>query len=226
MAKLLKKKFLFFLLALNLFTNYAYSQYYGPSHLFYGGLIGGFNFTQVDGDNFAGYHKAGINVGGVLFMKLKDKFAPSFELVYSQKGSRTGNNQSALANDRQTTLMKYKINLNYAEMPILLNYFEPRKSNFGAGFSLGYLVGSKETYTTGQGVTFEKDAKLYPFKKLDFNIVFNGNAHIWNGFFVNLRFNYSLLSIRNQYNALTGRAQQFNNIWTARVIYMFGNDEE
>jgi hypothetical protein len=221
MAKLLKKKVLFFLLTCNLFTQFANAQYYEPSRLFYGGLIGGFNFSQVDGDNFAGYHKAGFNVGGVLFMKLAEQFAPSIEFSYAQKGSRTGNNQSALANDKQTTLLKYRINLNYAEMPILLNYFEERKTNFGAGFALGYLIGSKENYTTNTGITYEQDAKLYPFKKLDMNFVLNGNAHIWEGFFINLRFNYSLFSIRNNGNSLTGRSEQFNNVWTTRILYMF-----
>jgi hypothetical protein len=154
-------------------------------------------------------------------MKLADQFAPSIEFSYAQKGSRTGNNQSALANDKQTTLLKYRINLNYAEMPILLNYFEERKTNFGAGFALGYLIGSKENYTTNTGITYEQDAKLYPFKKLDMNFVLNGNAHIWEGFFINLRFNYSLFSIRNNGNSLTGRSEQFNNVWTTRILYMF-----
>lgn len=221
MAKLLKKKVLFFLLALNLFTQFANAQYYEPTHLFYGAVVGGFNFSQVDGDNYAGYHKAAFNIGGILYMKIGEKVAPSLELSYSQKGSRSGNSQYALANDKQTTLMKYRINLNYTEMPILLNYFDEKKTNFGAGLALGYLIGSKESYTTGAGFTYEQDAKLYPFKKLDLNIVFNGNVHIWNGFFANLRFNYSLLSVRSNGNYLTGRPQQFNNVWTTRVMYMF-----
>ena len=74
MAKLLKKKVLFFLLTCNLFTQFANAQYYEPTRLFYGGLIGGFNFSQVDGDNFAGYHKAGFNVGGVLYLKLAEQY--------------------------------------------------------------------------------------------------------------------------------------------------------
>ena len=189
---------------------------------FIGGLAFGGNFSQVDGDNFAGYHKAGWNAGVIVYSKLADQFAASMELLYAQKGSRAGQNQvPKRANDQSTILYDYKIKLNYAEIPILLNYFDRRKSNFGAGFSYAQLFSSKEIYTRDGGVVVENDAKLFPFRKFDINLVLNGNAHIWNGFFLNLRFQYSLLSVRNAYNYVTGRENQFNNVWCTRVVYIF-----
>ena len=103
----------------------------------------------------------------------------------------------------------------------LINYFDKKKSNFGAGFSYGQLFSSKEIFKDDQGHTFTQEAKLFPFKKYDINFLINGNAHIWKGFFVNLRFQYSILSVRNAHNYLTGRAQQFNNTWCTRIMYIF-----
>lgn len=222
MAKVKQIQFLLLFTVLNLYTLSVKSQYYENENLFVGGLVGGGNFTQVDGDNFAGYHKAGWNAGAILYTGIGEKIAVSFELLYSQKGSRAGNNQvPKLANDRQTVITDYKIRLGYAEFPLLLNYFEKRKSNFGAGLAYGQLVSSRETYKDGSGATYEKEAKLFPFRKYDLNFVMSGNAHIWQGFYFNLRFQYSLLSIRKASNYITGREQQFNNTWCARVMYLF-----
>src|SRR5207249_3932615 len=66
------------------------SDYYEEvPRTFIGGLIVGCNFTQVDGDNYAGYHRAGLNAGGIVYANLGDHLAASLEILYSQKGSRS-----------------------------------------------------------------------------------------------------------------------------------------
>ncbi len=190
--------------------------------VFFGGLEVGGNFSQVDGDNFAGYHKAGWNLGVIVYTKLADQFAASMELLYAQKGSRASQGQvPRYANDQNTILTDYKIVLNYAEVPILLNYFDKRKSNFGAGFSYAQLFKSQETYKDGQGNLYENDASIYPFKKYDINFILNGNAHLWKGLSFNLRFQYSLIPVRSAYNNITGLRPQFNHLWCTRFVYLF-----
>jgi hypothetical protein len=224
MAKLIQNKFLLLFLFCNLCTYYGQAQFNNDDddRTFFGGLEAGGNFSQVDGDNFAGYHKAGWNAGIIVYTKLADQLAASLELLFAQKGSRASQTQvPRMSNDLSTIITDYKIRLNYAEVPILLNYFDRRKSNFGAGFAYGQLIGSKETYKDGQGNSYESDAKLYPFKKYDISFILNGSAHIWKGFFLNLRFQYSLVPIRTTYNPVTGIRPQFSNIWTTRVVYIF-----
>jgi hypothetical protein len=223
MAKLVQKRLVLIILALFLYTPCVYSQYYDEDdRTFYGGIVAGGNFTQVDGDNFAGYHKAGWNAGVIVYASLMEHLAASMELLYAQKGARASQGQlPKLANDQSTVMTDYRIKLNYLEVPILLNYFDKRKSNVGAGFSYAQLVSSRETYRDGFGNRYENDAKLYPFRKFDVNFIVNANAHIWKGFFFNLRFQYSLVSVRNAYNYVPGRAQQFNNIWCTRIMYTF-----
>jgi hypothetical protein len=196
------------------------SYYEEDPRTFYAGPIIGGNFTQVDGDNYAGYHKVGITVGGILYANLAEKIAASMEILYSQKGATSNMvKESAI---KGIILNKYRLNLNYAEIPIQLNYFDKRKSHFGAGFSYSQLIGTRETATvtpTSYVVPdFEKD---YPVKKMDINFIFGGNLHLIKGLFLNIRFQYSLIPIRTNVAPGFGRTQQFNNMWTIRLMYLF-----
>ncbi len=215
--------FCFFLLAF-LYTIKAEAQYGDEDdRLFFGGLIFGANYSQVDGDNFAGYHKAGLNLGAVLYMNIGRPAVLSMELLYAQKGSRAGQNQlPRLSMDQSTVITDYKINLRYAEVPVLINYFDQKKNNFGAGFSAAYLGSSKESYRDGNGAIFETEARVFPFRKYDVNFVLNGGAHIWKGLVINLRMQYSILTIRNLSNSITStRQQQYNNVVSTRLMYIF-----
>lgn len=129
MAKVIKKRWMLIFLSFILCTTNVKAQYGNTDRVFWGGLVGGGNFTQVDGDNFAGYHKAGWNAGVIVYASIGHPAALSMELLYAQKGSRAGQNQvPKMANDQSTIITDYKIKLNYAEVPILLNYFDQRKA--------------------------------------------------------------------------------------------------
>ncbi|HMN31757.1 MAG: hypothetical protein IT215_00015 [Chitinophagaceae bacterium] len=190
--------------------------------LFYGGAVVGSNFCQVDGDNFAGYHKVGLQLGAILFLKISKPTAISMELLYTEKGSRAGINQlPRLMNDQSGVLVDYKIFLKYAEVPLLINYIDKNKNNLGLGLSFAYLGSSKELYTDGNGAVYESDAKWFPFKKYEIAGVANACAHVWKGLAVGLRMQYSLTNIRNQNNYLTGRTLQYNNLVSLRMLYVF-----
>jgi hypothetical protein len=196
-----------------------YSEYHEELHNLTGGLVGGINFSQVDGDGYKGYAKMGYTGGGVLFlpfgemeMPIKDAtVALSMEVLFTQKGSK---GRGAL-----TGLVSQDINLQYGEVPIQINLYRgPRKSGFGAGFSIGYLASSEETIDQGNGQIIKNGL---PFKKFDLNFVLTGNLHLWNGFFLSPRFQYSMLSIRDNNSQFGGRDQQFNNVVAIRLMYLF-----
>ncbi len=191
-------------------------NYYENERTFYGGLIAGGNFTQVDGDNFAGYHKTGFNLGGIVYTKLDEHVAASMEVLYVQKGARS---KGFYTVNPGMYITDYGITLNYAEVPIMLNYFDKRKSHFGSGFSYARLGTSKEHITTVPTNTVNLND--YPFKKNDYNFVLSGNLHCWKGLFLNMRFQYSLVSIRNNTPQNYSRGQQFNNTYCLRLMYLF-----
>jgi hypothetical protein len=181
---------------------------------FYGGLVLGTNLAQVDGDNFAGYHKAGLNAGALVYVKLDEHLAASMEILFSQKGSRA---TVAQVVQPGVYISKYGIDLNYAEIPVMINYFDSRKSHFGGGLSYAQLANSNEYMTSNLSTV---DLSKYPFKKRDINLLLSGNLHLYKGFFLNMRFQYSLLSIRDNVPNVT-KGAQYNNTWVVRVMYLF-----
>lgn len=195
------------------------SFYIEEPRTFYGGLLLGGNFSQVDGDSYAGYHKVGLNVGGIVYTQLAPNLAASIEILYSQKGSRGHKQQLSAGN--QYLITNYRINLNYAEVPVMLNYFDRRRSHFGGGFSYSQLINSDERIETSPPDPSLVDLNKYTFKKSDINFLLAGNLHLWQGLFLNMRFQYSLIPVRKNIPPGYGRAEQFNNLWTLRLMYLF-----
>lgn len=187
-----------------------------------GGLIGGVNFSQVDGDGYKGYDQIGFTGGGILYLPFGNDVglpfdatvALSMEVLYEQKGAH---GVGSVAN---STVTSQDILLHYAEVPIQVNIFRgTRKSNFGMGLAIGYLGLSEETIEEGNMIQIKNG---YPFHKFDLSYVLTANIHIYNGFFISPRFEYSLISIRNNNSRFGGRDQQFNNTMAIRIMYLIG----
>jgi len=195
----------------------AQESYLDEYSTFHGGLIFGGNFTQVDGDNFAGYSKQGLNVGGIVYFNMDpEHIKGSLEVLYTQKGARS---KDIFVAAPGIFITDYSITLNYAEVPFMINYFDSHMNHFGAGFSYSRLGTAKEQITTQPAMNV--DLNDYPFKKSDYNFLLGGSLHCWKGLFANVRFQYSLLSIRDKTAQYYGRSQQFNNVWSIRLMYLF-----
>ena len=197
----------------------AQNYYIEEPRTFYGGLLVGSTFTQVDGDNFAGYHKIGFTAGGIAYSQFANHVAASIEILYTQKGSRAHKEQ--ISNNKAFLIKKYDINLGYAEVPIMINYFDKRKSHFGGGFSYSQLISYKENVVTNPQFPANVDLDDYPFKKYDINFVLAGNLHLYKGLFLNAKFQYSLAPVRTNIYPEFGRPKQFNNMWVLRLMYLF-----
>lgn len=220
MVKFRKLAVLSAVLVASIANNATGQNYYKEDNqTFYGGLIAGGTFTQVDGDNFAGYTKVGGTFGGIVYAQLVDKLAGSIEILYTQKGSKS--NKTQVSNNRLYLISQYDINLNYAEVPIMLNYFDRRKSHFGAGISYSQLISYKESVTTQPAFPDSIDLDQYEFKKYDLNFVLSGSLHLYKGLFLSYRFQYSLLPIRTDIYKEFGRAEQYNNMHVLRLMYIF-----
>ena len=187
--------------------------------LFSVGIVAGTNFAQVDGDNYAGYRKVGANVGGIGHIRLYRHLSFSFEMLYTQKGAKSDILRYSTL-DSSTVALKYGIKLNYAEIPLMINYFDKRKSHFNVGISIGRLLNSTETLVTNPVVNINLDN--YPFKKVSYDLVAGADLHLWKGLFFNVRFAYSLAPIRTNTPPGFSRAtKQYSNLWTVRLMYLF-----
>jgi len=195
----------------------AQSYYVEDERTFYGGPIVGANFTQVDGDNFAGYAKVGMNMGATVYIKMGSGFAANMEILYVQKGCKGKPKQSGLPG---INLVDYDSKLNYAEVPFQLFYVDEHGHHFGVGASYAQLISGTETVTTNPTYDFKLDE--HPFKKFDINFLLSANLRIKKGLFLNARFAYSVLPIRTDVPGGLGRTEQYNNGVALRLLYLFG----
>lgn len=180
---------------------------------FKAGIAGGVNFSQIDGDNIGGYNKFGANVGFLSEIPFSDRWAVGLELLFSQKGSRavvTANN-----------LLNFKINLDYAEIPVLAKFHDKKGGfTFAGGFALGRLVRSKYTENGIDATESYFNGTNKP-KKWDWSIMADVSYMITPVWGLSLRGAYSLLPVRQDPNSVFRKSGQFNNVLTLRTIFMF-----
>jgi hypothetical protein len=182
------------------------------SQRFEGGVLGGLNATQVDGDAYKGYHKAGIVLGGYVQTDISRNLFASMELKFAQKGSR---NIDSLATYGQ---IKYLMRLSYAEMPIYLGIRTSEKTTLIAGASFGYLISGKEFNDYGEFPPEDQN----PFNAFDLEAMIGFRFQITDRLFLDLRGAYSVLPIRQKIedaDLYYWRDNQFNNVLTTTVLY-------
>ncbi len=177
--------FTYCLLLLVLFPFLLKSQPAGKSFraLFSAGIVG----SQVDGDTYGGYHKAGAMLGLGVNKALSEKLEIEFTLSYIQKGSRKN------ADPNNNDFNFYLFRLNYIEIPLLLKY-NYKKLKFEAGLSYAYLFNySEESMAAGY-------YNSYPPKKTDWNYSVGMGYKLSDRLIANFRYSYSFVPFRD-YNA-------------------------
>lgn len=178
-----------------------------------GGLITGFNMTQVDGDEVYGYHKYGLNAGALAIVPVNDKFSFSLEILFNQKGSYQRPWQMY-----DSANGAYKLILDYLDVPVLFQFEDKKVIKFGAGFSWGRLVQFKEWEHEKR---IEWDTPNGPYKKSDVDFIFDVQLRLVQGLSLDMRYAYSIGKIRTR-TFLSGETRkQFNNMITLRMIYVF-----
>ena len=108
------------------------------------GLIAGFNGSQVEGDYFKGYNKAGILAGIFVQTDVAPAIVAGLEIKYSQKGSRKK------YDPKQPEVEKYVMRLGYIDIPIFMGFRTNERSMIIAGIAPGVLIHSKELDNYGE----------------------------------------------------------------------------
>jgi hypothetical protein len=172
------------------------------------------------GDSYAGFHKVGLNLGGMVYVHLHPLLGASLELLYTQKGVRGGNVKESYT--AGTYIDKYYLNLNYAEAALLihLKYF---LLDYEAGFSYGQLIKSDE-WAEADVPVYINPALSY-FNKNDISYMLGGSLKLNRHWGINARFQYSLKSIRPWERVYPrygdGRVGQYNEVVSLRIMYSF-----
>ena len=106
----------------------------------------GGNICQVDGDECYHYRKPGVHVGAGALIPITNWLDVGLEVLFNQKGAYKGdsiNQHLGLYSGR------YKLNLNYAEIPVMIYVTDKDRYSLGVGVSYGRIVGLQE-YINGQ----------------------------------------------------------------------------
>ena len=196
-----------------------------------GEVFAGINLSQVDGDEIYGFDKVGLNTGVGAILPIGKHFTFSVETQYSQKGSVQGEQYADTVFNPNTGMDEfwtgeYKLKLDYLEVPVLF-HFTDKLISAGLGISYGRLVNVKE-YEHGNLVT-TTTLNEGPYDKNDYNFLVDINFRIHkkiSKFKFNVRYTYSIDKIRTRdfYNKLyeyTGTRDQYNNLVSLRLIYVF-----
>ncbi len=206
----MRKLFILFIIS---FISYAaYSQ------SFYGGLMAGFNGSQVEGDKSSGYQKMGFVGGAWTQADVNEKVYWGLELKFNQKGSRI--NPTA-----KNGYYKYIYRLNYIDLPALAGYRINDKVSAFAGLSFGVLL-SKSGYdlygpdpTIAYSALHNWELGMLAGIKVDFDQILQ---YDWARKFVfDIRFQYSILSIYQDYSPFFSyyTLGQFNNMISMALFY-------
>ena len=193
-----------------------------------GELIGGVNFSKVEGDRVNNgmfkFNKPGVNLGLGAIVPLGHNFSTSFEILFTQKGAykRYGDYDSAQP--------MYLTRLNYAEIPVLIHYTDKGKYTFGLGASYSRLVGAKWVVN---GRTIGNSINDGYYARNNFDWIADFRFRIYKQLKLNIRYAYSLTSIWSGtedqlLETIGGEKQdmnQRNSMITFRIIWVFNEEK-
>ena len=181
---------------------------------FNGGMMAGLAATQVAGDTYSGFRKAGIFAGGYVSLEISKHSAFQMELEFFQKGSRENPDSSNNYN-------QYLFRTNYVELPLLYQYRINKRFKLEAGPSMGVLISwYEERYNE------EIKGGIPPAR---FTLQINAGLYVYitERLTFNFRTNNSMLNIRSENTTgdviriFPGNYGQFNDCLVMSLFYQF-----
>lgn len=183
----------YFFIASILMSQLAFSQ------AFKAGIFAGLVSSQVDGDKSEGYHKMGFQAGAFSKYVFNEQLFLNTELKYIQKGSKHSDAKDNLY---------FTIQLNYVEVPVLIQYQVNEHFVFGGGLSYAYLLKANVDDPFG---AVPQDYLVY--KEYDMNVLAQMKYLLGEHFWVDFKFAYSILYITKE------SPRQFNNLLSVSFGY-------
>ncbi|HFC00458.1 MAG TPA: PorT family protein [Phaeodactylibacter sp.] len=185
--------------------------------------IAGINLSQMDGDNRTGFDKLGLQFGIKGIAILTDQFHINTEMLFSQKGARFQSNAGKEKKD-------YTINLNYMEVPVLVDVLLKKidkdhyRHHLMAGVSYARLLSSNFKEPENSLLTykpFEKD-----FNKNELSIVFGYTNYISQNIGIGIRYTVAtsrLFEREGMISPTDSNQSEFlrNYYISARLVYSF-----
>ena len=171
--------------------------------------------SQVDGDHVYGYHRFGGHAAVGVSLPINN-WDITLETMYSQKGAFR---KAVYPADSLNG--EYDLRLNYVEIPLTFHYTDRNVIAAGAGLSFGRLIYAEEVEHGGSQPPYSDSV---PFNKNDISFIADAQVRIWKRLWLNARFSYSVLPIRERTFDPAGSApwkrKQYNHQWIFRLVYI------
>ena len=193
----------------------------------------GLNLSQIDGDKAYGYKRFGMHAGlGAIvpvFQKNNFSIDMALEVAFNQRGSHQ---RQQYKEDENGITGEYDVYMNYLEVPLLFYFSDKQIASLGIGASYGRLVGLKE-YEHGNLTEVDLDyTGPDKYNLNDFCFLGDIKVRLHERLKLGVRYQYSMAAIRTRsFDLVNGQpdpewqdVKQYNNVITARLIYIFNED--
>lgn len=152
---------------------------------FGGGLFAGISTSQVSGDGFVGFNKAGAWGGAFTDYRFTPRSTLQFELSFIQKGSR----QAGTVKNNNVFIL---YNHNMLEIPVLYRWYGIKNMSIEMGLQAGFLLSSIE-----KGTLLVETRNSSAYRKGELSGAVGLSYFFWKGKIeVNARYSNSILSMR------------------------------
>lgn len=186
---------------------------FSPSITF--GLRAGLNVAQIFGNY--GFNHFGFSGGVKLDWRFAKRFSFNPEVIYNMKGA------AKYPNVEKGDYYSFSVDIDYVEMPLLVNYHFGAKHKFSLEFgpAIGFLVRQK-AYENGAAVNTTNTG----FNVYDISLVAGLYYYLPKGFALNFRYMNSVVPIQPTYGSLPWGVSsinigQLNSVLNFSLQYMF-----
>jgi hypothetical protein len=150
---------------------------------FNGGAKAAIVVSQIAGDGFSGFNKAGVNAGFFVQYQWSSAWSAQMDLAYIQKGS------AQKLNPDDPSSYSYLLRLNYVELPLVLQY-HLAPLVLEVGISLDFLAGYFEE------IDYQINDQGEAWKKMNVNSVIGVQYQLNERWIVSIRSINSITSLR------------------------------
>ena len=182
----------------------------------------GVSISQIEGDELKRYAHYGYTggVGALTSISKNGRWGLSVEALFAQRGAYENSGDPYSLN----------LTLNYVDIPLLVHYQDPYGGMLiGAGLTYGRLVSQPNGIMKFIPSSFVPDTSDMTFLKNDLCATVDARFTIWKGLQLNLRWQYSLMAIKRDWNFdiyrqgrwISHENDCYNNAISVRLIYQF-----
>lgn len=183
------------------------------SQNFEGGALVGLTASQIDGDNYKGYNKVGLQGGAWVRRMFTYTFGGQMEIRYVQKG--------ALKRNTVDDPIYRRTALHYVDVPLMAQFIYNENVVLELGISPEVLISAKQEDENGELPI--PDPK---FNRFTMSAIAGVGYRFLDVVAVHFRFNYSILPIRAHPSGQSYLLNQghYSNVLSIALYYQLGNN--